>query len=77
VLLAAWTLFAFAGAYTWTTVPLVGGAILIAARERPPILTAPNRLPDGALIACLLLAAFTVVPLVKRRRIRPRCLSRP
>jgi O-antigen ligase len=69
VLLAAWTLFAFAGAYTWTTVPLVGGAILVAARERPPILTAPNRLLDGALIACLLLAAFTVVPLPARVRL--------
>jgi O-antigen ligase len=69
VVLAAWTLFAFAGAHTWTTAPLIAGAVLLAAYERPPILTTPHRLVDGALVVCLTLAAFTVVPLPVRARL--------
>src|SRR6266851_4241629 len=49
VVIAAWTLFAFAGAYAWTTVPLVCGAVALAIRERPPI-GRGSRILDGMLI---------------------------
>jgi O-antigen ligase len=63
VLLVGWTLFAFAGAYDWTMVPLVCGALLLTVRERPPLVRAPTRLLDIAMIAGLVLAAATLVPL--------------
>jgi hypothetical protein len=31
IVLIAWTLFAFAGAYHWTTFPLLAGAMLLGA----------------------------------------------
>jgi O-antigen ligase len=63
VVIAAWTLFAFAGAYAWTTVPLVCGAVVLAIRERPPIGRGSHRILDGMLIVWILLAAAALVPL--------------
>jgi O-antigen ligase len=63
VVLAAWTVFAFAGAYTWTLVPLVCGALVLAIRERPPIARGPHRMLDGLLIVWMVLAAAALVPL--------------
>ncbi|PYR48550.1 MAG: hypothetical protein DMF95_14265 [Acidobacteria bacterium] len=63
VAIAAWTLFAFAGAYPWTTVPLVCGAVVLAISERPPILRGSHRILDGTLIVWILLAGAALVPL--------------
>jgi O-antigen ligase len=61
--LAAWALFAFAGAYTWTLVPLAAGAVIAAIAARPSLLHRPYRLLDTALIAWLALAAAALAPL--------------
>jgi O-antigen ligase len=63
VLLAAWTLFAFAGADLWTTLPLIVGAIILTAVVRPSFGRGSLRLLDFALGACLLVVAFQLVPL--------------
>ena len=63
VALAAWTLFAFAGAYLWTTLPLVAAAILLVCAVRPPIARPPRRILDAALAACLLVVALQLLPL--------------
>ena len=63
VLIATWTLFAFAGAYTWTLVPVVCGALALAIRERPPIGRAPFGFLDGLLIVWMALAAAALLPL--------------
>jgi len=55
--------FAFAGAYNWTLVPLAAGAVLLTIRERPSVLRPPYRLVDAALIAWLTLAAAMLAPL--------------
>jgi O-antigen ligase len=67
--LAGWTLFAFAGVYPWTTVPLVAGTLILAARERPSIGRPPHRWLDGALIVWLTLAAAALIPLPPAARL--------
>ncbi|MBZ5556395.1 MAG: O-antigen ligase family protein [Acidobacteriia bacterium] len=71
--LAAWAVFAFAGAYNWTLVPLAAGAVLLAISERPSIFRAPYRVLDTALIVWLTLAAAMLAPLPAsaRRAIAP------
>jgi O-antigen ligase len=63
VLLLGWILFAFAGFYTWTIVPLAIGVALLAARQRPRVLRLPYTILDLALIACLAVVALQLVPL--------------
>jgi O-antigen ligase len=63
VALAAWTLFAFAGAELWTILPLIIGAVLLTVAVRPSIGRGSLRLLDGALGACLIVLAFELVPL--------------
>ena len=63
VALAGWTLFAFAGAYPWTTLPLLPGAFLLVVVVRPSIGRLRQRTLDFALIACLLVVAFQLLPL--------------
>jgi len=63
VALAAWTLFAFAGAELWTTVPLVAAAVLLAFVVRPRIARPPRRVLDAALAACLIVVALQLLPL--------------
>ncbi len=63
IVLIAWTLFAFAGAYHWTTFPLLVGAMLLGAIVHPPIGRDSTRLFDFALAACLLVIAAQLVPL--------------
>jgi O-antigen ligase len=68
-LLACWILFAFGGAYTWTLVPLVAGGLLLAAVARPPIFGTGTRLLDGALVACVAIAAGQLIPLSPSTRL--------
>jgi hypothetical protein len=62
------TLFAFAGAYLWTTLPLVAAAILLVWVVRPPI-ARPPRILDAALAACLLVVALQLLPLPPKLRL--------
>jgi len=59
----------FAGAYRWTLVPLVAGAVVLAAVERPRLLRAPYRLLDAALLAYLAVIALQIVPVGARLRL--------
>jgi putative inorganic carbon (hco3(-)) transporter len=61
VLLAAWTLFAFAGAEFWTVLPLIIGAVILTIAVRPRIGRGPLLLLDVALAACLIVLAFQLV----------------
>jgi O-antigen ligase len=63
VLLAAWTLFAFAGAELWATLPLFVGTLILTVAVRPPVGRGSLRLLDVALGACLIVLAFQLVPL--------------
>jgi O-antigen ligase len=63
VIVAAWALFAFAGAYRWTVVPILAGAVVLAAVARPTPFRRPDTLLDFALLMCLLTAAAQLVPL--------------
>jgi hypothetical protein len=58
-----WALFAFAGAYRWTVLPVVVGAVVLTILVRPSVLRSPYRVLDLALIACLLMTAGQLVPL--------------
>jgi O-antigen ligase len=62
LVLAAWSLFAFAGSYRWTSVPVVAGAALAAALARPRP-GGRHRYLDLALVVCLLVVAAQLVPL--------------
>jgi O-antigen ligase len=62
-LIAAWSLFAFGGAYGWTTVPIIAGAFALAVAVRPPVLLRGWRALDAAILASLLIAAAQTVPL--------------
>jgi O-antigen ligase len=68
VVLAGWTLFAFAGFYPWTTIPLMAGALALAALERPKLVTAGTRVLDLALLAALGGMALQLVPLPAETR---------
>lgn len=63
VWLLAWTLFAVAGAAPETAAPLVVGALILTALERPSIARAPYRLLDFCLLACLVAVTLQLVPL--------------
>ena len=71
--MTAWSLFAFAGAYQWTTVPLFVGVLIFAAAAPPRILRPPFELVDAALLACLAAVALQLVPLpsIVRHAISP------
>ena len=56
-------MFAFAGAYRWTIVPLIVGSVLVASFVRPPAIRRPYRVLDLALLACLVVIAGQLVPL--------------
>src|SRR5262245_52009905 len=60
---AAWSLFAFGGAYSWTTVPLIALSLVLAATVRPGIGAASTRWLDFALLGCLIAAGLQLVPL--------------
>jgi O-antigen ligase len=77
VLIAGWTLFAFSGAYEWTLVPLVCGALLLTIRERPSVAGSPNNILDIAMIAGLVIAATTLVrlPAAVRLAVAPHALG--
>ncbi|HWF86120.1 MAG TPA: O-antigen ligase family protein [Vicinamibacterales bacterium] len=62
-MLAAWTLFAVAGRDRWAATPLIAGALLLAAAERPRIAGRGTRLLDAALVACLLVPVLQLIPL--------------
>src|SRR5262245_38108006 len=77
IALLAWTLFAFAGAYHWTMLPLLAGAVLLGASVRPLIGRHPKRLFDFALLACLLVITAQLVPIpaALRLAVSPRIRS--
>jgi O-antigen ligase len=62
VAIAAWAVFAFAGTYGWTLVPLVAAALTLAIIVRPAIADG-GELLDGALFCCLALTAVQLLPL--------------
>ena len=53
----------------WATVPLIGGALLLAAVQRPPLFKPPYAVLDAALVAWLTLAAAALVPLPTAARV--------
>jgi O-antigen ligase len=61
VLLAAWTLFAFAGAELWTVLPLIIGGLILTLAVRPRIGRGSLVLLDVALGMCLVVVAFQLV----------------
>jgi len=73
VLTSVWTLFAFAGIYRWTTVPLAAGTLLVAALSPPRFGRGATRWLDAALVAAILVMAAQLVPLSQplRQRIAP------
>src|SRR5206468_6410191 len=52
-----------AGAYEWTTVPLMAGVAWLALLERPQLRQSDEKLLDAALLACLAIVAASLVPL--------------
>jgi hypothetical protein len=68
LVIAGWALFAFAGAYRWTVLPVVAGAVVLTSLVRPSVLRSPYRVLDLALIACLLTTAGQLVPLPSELR---------
>ena len=70
VLTNGWTLFAFAGIYRWTTVPLAAGTALVAALSPPRFGRGAVRWLDGALVAAILVMAVQLVPLSQPLRLR-------
>ena len=58
-----WALFAFAGAYRWTIVPIFAGALATAVIVRPSIFRHPFRVLDFALVLCVLVIAAQLIPL--------------
>lgn len=69
----AWALFAFAGAYHWTLVPLIWGATLLTLIVRPRVAAASDRAVDFGLVACLVAVACQLapLPLTVRRALSP------
>src|SRR5207247_199359 len=63
VALAAWSVFAFAGAYPWTTIPLLAGVAALAFVERPRVARRPFGVLDVALAACVAAVAIQLTPL--------------
>jgi O-antigen ligase len=69
VALLAWTLFAFAGALPWTTIPLIAGALVLTALVRPSIGRGAFRVIDIGIVACLMVVAFQIVPIPAAARL--------
>ena len=67
---SGWTLFAFAGIYRWTTVPLAAGTVLVAALSPPRVGRGAARWLDLALIVSILIMAAQLVPLPQSVRLR-------
>ena len=67
--IAAWTLFAFGGAYLWTIFPLVLGSLALALIVQPSIAPRGFRVLDAAIVACLLAACLQIVPWPPRLRL--------
>lgn len=63
VALVGWTLFAFAGAYRWTLLPLMAGAAVLGLAVRPRIAAKPHAAVDLGLLACLVATGVQIVPL--------------
>jgi O-antigen ligase/polysaccharide polymerase Wzy-like membrane protein len=61
--LLAWSLFAFGGAYFWTTWPIVAGAALLVWRARPHVAAPPWRALDVSLILALAAVLCQALPL--------------
>jgi O-antigen ligase len=61
VVIAAWALFAFAGTYAWTLLPLAAAAFTLTIIVRPAI--AGREVLDGLLCCCLGLTALQLLPL--------------
>lgn len=68
VALVGWTLFAFAGAYRWTMVPALAGALGLLVATRPRVLGRGSRLLDAAILLTLAAGALQLVPLPARWR---------
>jgi len=60
---AAWTLFAFAGIYRWTTIPLAIGVGLLACLVPPRVAPRGARVLDLALLAAVVAIAVQLIPL--------------
>ena len=69
-LTGGWTLFAFAGIYRWTTVPLAAGTAIVAALSPPRFGRGAARWLDGALLAAIVVMAVQLVPLPQALRLR-------
>ena len=69
IVLVGWSLFAFAGAYTWTAIPLLAGALWLTGIVRPAIGRDDMRLIDAALCLCLAWAAVQLVPVPQSIRL--------
>lgn len=63
LLLVGWSLFAFGGAYAWTVVPIVAGAVVLAGLARPSIGAADTRALDLLIGLALLVPCLQLVPL--------------
>jgi hypothetical protein len=61
--LAGWSLFAFAGAYRWTLVPVMAATLVAAWHVRPRVATGPHRLFDTLILITVTGAALQLVPL--------------
>jgi O-antigen ligase len=73
VVLAGWTLFAFAHSYRWTVLPLMGGIGLLAFLQPPglsPKGDRPARVLDLALVLSLIAIALQLAPLSAALRSR-------
>jgi O-antigen ligase len=66
---AGWALFAFAGIYRWTAVPLTVGVALLVFTARPRMTRHPFRALDLALLASGLAVALQLVPLPAHLRL--------
>jgi O-antigen ligase len=58
-----WTLFAFAGAYTWTLIPAAAAVAAAAFQTRPRIATPHRRVLDIALLCCLAWGLLQLIPI--------------
>jgi O-antigen ligase len=61
--LTGWSLFAFAGAYRWTLVPVMAAALVAVWRVRPRVGTGPHRLFDTLVLISVTGVAAQLVPL--------------
>src|SRR5262245_56153985 len=62
IALAGWSLFAFAGAYRWTVVPLLVGGLVAALIHRPRLLTPAYRRLDMWLLGAIGGGLLQLVP---------------